>query len=325
MITAHLSEIKNLKKKEEIATDFLSELTINGEVRQKVTDKRLLTLTIRGYPYIDIISILDKGKNMKEKNIQEIHNYSDDGLVETFIINENIHKNTNEGRYIISRKIDLQAGKSIKQLNSQDISIRHSWDETKEKGETIIGINYSDSTDRIIGDEEIQISNKRVEYPIQETEIEELSNFMDQENEEFKTFFSNFIESINYYQNKTPEDIYIKQVKKHRDSKDPSLKELLKNLDSAPIYPFENTCNIERKYGVIEIGYKEGNTERYIKAIAFSPSEETGNRPVYMIIKEKINVEEGIEYVEKDFFIDDDKTAVLRHLINNPISYLDSI
>ncbi|MCK5235109.1 MAG: hypothetical protein KAJ88_04650, partial [Candidatus Aenigmarchaeota archaeon] len=63
----------------------------------------------------------------------------------------------------------------------------------------------------------------------------------------------------------------------------------------------------------------------YIKAIAFSPSEETGNRPVYMIIKEKINVEEGIEYVEKDFFIDDDKTAVLRHLINNPISYLDSV
>ncbi|MCK4809278.1 MAG: hypothetical protein KAS90_06665, partial [Candidatus Aenigmarchaeota archaeon] len=67
-------------------------------------------------------------------------------------------------------------------------------------------------------------------------------------------------------------------------------------------------------YSILEFGYPEGDTREYIKAIAFKPSEKTDNRPVYMIIKEDINVEEGIEYVEKEIFIDNNKAAVLKHL-----------
>ena len=309
-ISAHLSERKALGENGKIAVDFSSELTIDGKLRQKVTDEELLMLTIRGYPYIDIITLQDNGQNT-----QEICNYSNDGLIEKFIIQENMHKNRNENRYIISRKISRQSGDKTEFLNTEDIAIKHSWDTRKEKGETIININYSDSTDRIIGDEEIEIANRKIEYSILNTEIEELSNFIDPENKGFERFFSSFAETVNSHEGKEPEEIYMKQIQKYRNSKDDSLKELLKNLDSAPIYPFENTCNLSRKYGVLEFGYQEGNTRKYIKAIAFSPSEKTGNEPVYMIIKEDIKTEDGIEYVEKDFFIDSNMTAILKHLV----------
>ncbi|MEA3229980.1 MAG: hypothetical protein U9P44_03620, partial [archaeon] len=51
--------------------------------------------------------------------------------------------------------------------------------------------------------------------------------------------------------------------------------------------------------------------DKYVKAFYFSPSNETGNKPVYMIIKEDITIEDETENVEKDFFIDSDKERLI--------------
>ncbi|NOQ38313.1 hypothetical protein GQ472_05485 [archaeon] len=299
-ISAHLSERKTLVQNK-IASDYSSKLWIGKELVQEVTDKRLLTLTIRSYPYIDIITLLDEGQNT-----QEICNYSDMLPKEKLVINETINRKDNI-RWDLSREIRTETKGNI----TQDIGITNEWYSDSMMGTTKTQIYYSNGEGKKLGSEKTLTSNRKVSPEELEKLIDGMSRFI--RDDEGNDFFFLFRDAAEKEYGK-PEDIYIKHIIKDRRI-DPAISDIVNSLDTRPLYPFENDPAFTATYSILEFGYQKGDTREYIKAIAFKPSEETGNRPVYMIIKEDINIEEGIEYVEKDIFIDDDKTALLKHLV----------
>ncbi len=295
-ISAHLSERKTLDEKGKIANDFSSELTIDGELRQKVTDKELLALTIRGYPYIDPLVLADEGKNT-----QKICNYSDGLPKEELVITETINKKGNI-QWNLSRKINTGTKTEI----TQNIRIINEWHNDSMTGKTYTEIYYSDSEGEELGSEKTLTSNRKVSPEDLDKFIDGMSRFIrDDTGKDFFFLFKDAAEQK--YGN--PEDMYIKHILKNRRI-DPTISSIVNSLDARSLYPFENAPVFTATYSILEFGY--GN--KYIKGFYIKPSEETGNRPVYMIIKEKINVEDGIEYVKKKFFIDSDKSAVLKHV-----------
>jgi len=298
-ISAHLSESKKLVQ-DKIASDYSSKLWIGKELVQEVTDKELLALTIRGYPYIDIIRILDKGKNM-----QEICNYSDMLPKEKLVINETINRKDNI-RWDLSREIRTETKGNI----TQDIGITNEWHSDSMMGTTKTDTHYYNNKRKKLGSEKTLTSNRKVSPEELEKFIDGISRFI--RDDEGNDFFFRFRDAAEKEYGAS-EDTYIKHIIKNRNI-DPAISNIINSLDARHLYPFENNPAFTATYSILEFGYQEGNTREYIKAIAFKPSEETGNRPVYMIIKEDIIEKEGIEYIEKDFFIDSDKAAVLEHL-----------
>jgi len=299
-VSAHLSERKTLVP-DKIASDYSSKLWIGKELVQEVTDKELLTLTIRGYPYIDIITLLDKGQNT-----QEICNYSDMLPKEKLVINETISRK-DKIRWDLSREIRTETKGNI----TQDIGITNEWHNDSMMGTTKTDIHYYDDKRKELGFEKTLTSNRKVNPEELDKLIDGMSRFIrDDDGNDF--FF--LIRDAAEKEYGKPEDIYIKHIIKDRDI-DPKISNIVNSLDTRPLYPFENAPAFTATYSILEFGYQEGDTREYIKAIAFKPSEETGNRPVYIIIKEDIKTEDGIEYVEKGFFIDSDKAALLKHLV----------
>ncbi|MCK5063282.1 MAG: hypothetical protein KAR23_05095, partial [Candidatus Aenigmarchaeota archaeon] len=141
-ISAHLSESKKLVQ-DKIASDYSSKLWIGKELVQEVTDKELLALTIRSYPYIDIITLLDEGKNT-----QEICNYSDMLPKEKLVINETINRKDNK-RWDLSREIRTETKGNI----TQDIGITNEWYSDSMMGTTKTQIYYSNSEGKKLGSE----------------------------------------------------------------------------------------------------------------------------------------------------------------------------
>ena len=298
-ISAHLSESKKLVQ-DKIASDYSSKLWIGKELVQEVTDKELLALTIRSYPYIDIITLLDEGKNT-----QEICNYSDMLPKEKLVINETINRKDNK-RWDLSREIRTETKGNI----TQDIGITNEWYSDSMMGTTKTQIYYSNSEGKKLGSEKTLTSNRKVSPEELEKLIDGMSRFI--RDDEGNDFFFLFRDAAEKEYGK-PEDIYIKHIIKDRRI-DPSISNIVNSLDTRPLYPFENDPVFTATYSILEFGYPKGDTREYIKAIAFKPSEKTDNRPVYMIIKEDIKTEEGIEYVEKEIFIDNNKIELLKHL-----------
>ena len=265
-----------------------------------MTDKELLALTIRGYPYMDIITLLDEGKNM-----QQICNYSDMLPKEKLVINETISRK-GKIEWDLSRRIRTETEEDI----IQDIGITNEWHDDSKMGTTKTDIHYYDDKRKELGSEKTQISNRKVNPEELEKFIDGMSRFI--RDDDGKDFFFLFRDAAEKEYGAS-EDIYIKHIIKNRHI-DPAISNIVNSLDARPLYPFENAPIFTTTYSVLEFGYQERNTREYIKAIAFSPSEETGNRPVYMIIKEYIIEKDGIEYVEKDFFIDSDIDSVIKQI-----------
>ena len=298
-ISAHLSEEKTLVPKG-IASDYSSKLWIGKELVQEVTDKELLTLNIRGYPYIDIITLLDEGNNT-----QKICNYSDKLPKEKLVINETISK---KGNIIwdLSRRIETETKTNI----IQDIEITNEWHSDSMMGTTKTDIHYYNDKRKELGYEKTLSSNRKVSPEDLDKFIDGMSRFI--RDDDGNDFFYLFREKTEKEYG-TSEDIYIKHIIKNRHI-DPAISNIVNSLDARLLYPFENAPVFTATYNILEFGYQEGNIRKYIKAIAFGPSKETGNRPVYMIIKEDIREENEIEYVEKDFFIDSDIDSVIRKI-----------
>ncbi len=298
-ISAHLSERKTLVP-DRIASDYSSKLWIDKELVQEVTDKELLALTIRGYPYIDIITLLDEGNNT-----QEICNYSDRLPKEKLVITETISRK-GKIEWDLSRRIRTETEEDI----IQDIGITNEWHDDSKMGTTKTDIHYYDDKRKELGSEKTQISNRKVNPEELEKRIDGMSRFI--RDDDGKDFFFLLRDTAEKEYGK-PKDIYIKHIIKDRRI-DPEISNIVNSLDTRPLYPFENDPVFTATYSILELGYQEGNTREYIKAIAFKPSEETGNEPVYMIIKEYIIEKDGIEYVEKDFFIDSDIDSVIKQI-----------
>ena len=317
-LTAHLSneiERKTITPNS-IPARSQSSLTVNNKLVQTVSIENVRDLLGHGYPYIYITGTPEPGRS---KIV--IRNFDKDMLLNTIDIKETITempKHYNNGREI-RQEIKLTKEEEIISRFTQQINTYGSWDPKQGTGKTVIESvffsNGKKQENTKLGSEKTTISKLKIG-------IEELEKHQDALGETLKerlqihredknrdTFFSSFREKMEDKKGKNPEDIYLKDIIKTRQT-GPELKELLGYLESAPLYPFESAEELTRTYTGIEFIY--GN--RCIEAFYFSPSEETGKKPVYMGIIKGTKIKDGIKYTEKDFFIDSNMAAVLENL-----------
>ncbi|MEA2003519.1 MAG: hypothetical protein U9O53_01005 [archaeon] len=324
-LTAHLSKEVERKTVAPNSTPAKSQssLTANNELIQTVSIENVQDLLGQGYPYTYITGIPEPGKS---KIV--IHNFDKDILLNTIDIEETITKmpkHYNNGREIL-QEIKFTKEEDMISKFMQQINTYSSWDSEQGTGKTVIESTFFSNgnikENTRLGSEKTTLSKSKIgieeleKHPgaTEETLKEKLHIHRKDKNRD--TFFSSFREKIENKKGKNPEDIYLKDIIRTRQT-GPELKELLGYLESAPLYPFEGTEELTRTYTGIEFIY--GN--RCIEAFYFSPSEETGRKPVYMGIIKGIKIKDRIESTEKYFFIDSDMTAVLDHLIYSDYSF----